>query len=179
VLPPPRLESKFINAVRGTMDYDLDKSRGRVYSFNGDIFYSSNCRRDVRVPINHSPSYISGGHALQTNIKRDMAMDNIGEFHHPLWWSSDYTHLAFIQVDTPDNDLFENFLLLVPYINHVAWRSYMLEPCQILDWNCLQFHMRRVAKSSCTKATFPLFHPSSTLLLLVQGVTKDSGTFSP
>lgn len=91
-------------------------------------------------------------------IKRDAAVDDIREFYQPLWWSSEYAHVAFLSKEPPlDSGVFDFLLTSTPYIHrHRRW-GHCLDPRQVLDWNRLQFNLRTVIKELASKSNLPNF----------------------
>ncbi|PPQ84297.1 hypothetical protein CVT24_012864 [Panaeolus cyanescens] len=81
--------SSFKPPFAGDVPPPLDKSRGRVYKINGQIYYSPNCSRDGI----QEPSVYSGS---RSQI-RDPRFDKVKEFLKPaVWCSPRTTYLAFM-----------------------------------------------------------------------------------
>ncbi|PPQ82407.1 hypothetical protein CVT24_002290 [Panaeolus cyanescens] len=81
--------STFKPHYAGTTAPPLDKSNGRVYKIDGNIYYSPNCSRDgIREPTFYASS---------SALVRDPYVDKVKEFMKPFTWcSSRTTYLVFM-----------------------------------------------------------------------------------
>jgi len=120
---------------------ELDKSLGRASVINGDVFYSPNSKRSVSLPPRSTPS-----------PGRD-----IDSLQHPLWWSPQYAHVAFIptcEVESHPLDI----LIQLPTHFHRSRKGVWLDSSTILSWNRLQYDLRRVVSilaQRCHVNAFP------------------------
>lgn len=90
-------------------------------------------------------------------IERDATVDDISEFHQPLWWNSEYVHLAFLSINPPESGVFEFLFSAAPHIDRNRLLGFILDPRQLLDWNLLQHNMRTVIKELANKSNLVPF----------------------
>ena len=131
MLPFSRSYSRFVTA---DSDSPLDRSRGRVQLIDGDLYYSPNSQRSVRVP----PVY--------DNIPfSDNFKDSFSRFRRPLWWQPACPYLAFVPTQpvfagVPFQDLFH-----ISIFPRRSDRSYAIDPKIILGWASLERDIRDAA----------------------------------
>lgn len=120
-------------ATTSTGSGELDRSQGRVLKINGDIFFSPNCQRSLRLPpLNFDP------HSF-----RDSSKDDVREFHEPLWWNPTTAYLAFLPLDLVFRGVpFQSLFSIPPYFDRVSRRGFMLDPEILLSWNIVEHDLK-------------------------------------
>lgn len=121
--------------------HEIDKSQGRAILVDGHLFYSPNCTRsDILLP------------SFSPNPGRD-----ISSIEHPLWWSMDHVHLAFLPLRGQGVHPLDSFLPV--QTRFVRSRGqFFLDPSVILGWNRLEFELRwiiRILAGRCKIPPYP------------------------
>ncbi|KIM34733.1 hypothetical protein M413DRAFT_14931 [Hebeloma cylindrosporum] len=122
------------------VDFDPDRTRGRVQVIDGDIFYSPNSMRTI-----------GGGSRYLISPTRDIA-----SLQRPVWWSAKYAHLAFIPTcefgPHPLDDL-----IAIPSQFTRTRKGVWIGSSYILEWNQLQHDLRQVIRILSDRAHIPSF----------------------
>ncbi|KDR65408.1 hypothetical protein GALMADRAFT_148721 [Galerina marginata CBS 339.88] len=134
--PPPHKSDTFYASTKMIQEEGIDKSRGRVIRIGGDIFYSPNCQRTI-----HSvPETLS-------NMQRNPRYNSVSEFYEPLWWTMEYAHLAFIEMEPITEGPF-NWMLAMPlYFEKRSKGLFRLDGSTKLWWYRLQHDLRAASNT--------------------------------
>jgi hypothetical protein len=128
VAPP----DPYHDATTSTSSGELDRSKGRAFKINGDIFFSPNCQRTPTLP---SPNF-------NPMSLRDSFEDTVQEFREPLWWHPTTAYLAFVPLELMFHGVpFQALFSIPPYFNRV-YRGFMLDTRILLQWNVVQHQLK-------------------------------------
>ncbi len=137
-----------VNTFTDDFSRNFDKSNGRAFMKDGDIFYSPNCAREVDVPqplpFGGNPLYPE----LQRNGRHNLWDLDVSMYKQPAWWTIQFGWLAFFQ--TSDAQLkFRLFSALDSALTHhcLAGESgYELPPRDMNRWHCIDTQLSRASR---------------------------------
>lgn len=88
----------------------IDRSRGKAYLIDGDLFYSPNSHRDIlRVPLNKTKNDI-----VRNPFVRDHQYPKLSIVQMPRWWSPAFGWMSFIPLNPDFNHVPFDRLRIIP-----------------------------------------------------------------
>jgi len=162
---------EFTRATRLTEDSEIDKTHGRAFLIDGDVFYSPNSSRTISKRPSNLPSPTCDITSLQN----------------PMWWSSKFAHIAFIPMCENGQHPLDG-LIDIPSQFPRTRKGFLLDPSYILSWNRLQFDLRMIIKILANRWHIPPFPdvidsvlisvgPHETIRVLREKVMQARGLF--
>lgn len=114
----------------------FDKSRGRAFLHDGDMFYSPNCSREVDVPL----PLVDGDNPFfpkrKSNGRYDLWELDASAYKRPAWWTPQFGWAAFIEVEEKilDSSLFSELRPSTAPYSPKGKNGYTLPPWDSNNW---------------------------------------------
>jgi len=103
----------------------LAKHLGMTCIIDGDIFYLPNGhRRLTKVPLTQNEA-----------IKLDARYDSIDVIREPRWWTMEYAHLAFLEVESMQTGAFRWALYTLEYHYRRNNKTFSMRTIDIICWH--------------------------------------------
>lgn len=142
----------FHHATTSSPCDELDRSRGRVQLVNGDLFYSPNCGRDLKLPTQR----LEVPPAVRAHIEpsiRNPHRDRIDEFHLPRWWTPTFGYLAFLPLEPVFAGVPFEILFNIPRYFDRVLNGFVMP-----SWVSLQWKREETQLKSTTQMLLEYFH---------------------
>lgn len=124
----------FHDATQAKYDGAILKDQGRALLIDGHIYYSPNCQRTVRVPERR-----------RKEIQIDPHSQSITDFHEPMWWTMEYVHLAFLDLDVSVGLAFSTVLDVSLRFPKLRSGKFSLDTSILFTWKRLEYYLQGAA----------------------------------
>ena len=159
-----RLED-FYHATSARNSTGIEKVGGRVSLIDGDMFYSPNCSRIVARPPNTFNSIFNP------------RTEDVTVVHQPLWWSMEYTHLAFMPLYDIRSSPFRSSLGTSSW-SDPFWTQFTIDSAVTLSWNHVESNLRSMTRLLANRGRISSLQDVITTAIVSREPHEDKGVIS-